>query len=341
MKILFILKERFYNNTNVKSYGLINSATHIHDFLEFMGYESKVVTVIDDNFIDKELYYYRPDVVIIEALWVRPQKLKELMELRRYHNIKWVIRIHSDIGYLSAETYALKYINDYLDLKKNNLFIAPNNKNLCKYLSHALYHGFKYLPNIVRGKACCHKHHRRDYWIEMHVGCLGALRILKNQVFQALCAMEAATRLNKILCFHITIDPKIKDDVPNPVLRNLEELFKNSGHKLIKHVWQENDKFQHLVRDMDIGMQLSFSESFNIVSADFIYNRTPIIVSDTVTWMPDELKASTWDYDSVVEKIIEVYQKRKSWFLLRKMRMSLDKHNYIAQGIWLEFLKNL
>jgi len=84
-----------------------------------MGYESKVVTVIDDNFIDKELYYYRPDVVIIEALGCGPQKLKELMELRRYHNIKWVIRIHSDIGYLSAETYALKYINDYLDLKKN------------------------------------------------------------------------------------------------------------------------------------------------------------------------------------------------------------------------------
>jgi hypothetical protein len=306
-----------------------------------MGFESKVITVIDDNFIDKELYYYKPDIVIIEALWVRPIKLKELIELPRYSKIKWIIRIHSDIGYLSAETFALKYINEYRQLHKDNLYIAPNNKPFCKYLSNAMFYDFIYLPNIVGRDVCLDKHYRKKYWIEMHIGCFGALRLLKNQLFQALCAIAAADKLNKLLCFHITIDPKIKEDIPNPILKNLEELFENTGHKLVKHIWQENDDFQNLVRDMDLGLQLSYSESFNIVSADFIHNNTPIVVSDAITWMPDEFKTSTWNYDIVVNKILEIYKKRRNWFLLRKARRSLNKHNYIAKKIWCKFLWRL
>ena len=263
------------------------------------------------------------------------------IELRRYANITWIVRIHSDIGYLSAETFALKNINEYIALKKKNLFIAPNNKNLCNYLSQAMYYNFLYLPNIVELPLLKEKVYRPSYMVELHIGCFGALRILKNQVFQALCAIAAADKMRKLLCFHVTVDPKIKQDIPNPVLKNLEELFRVSGHKLIKHIWQENDDFQKLVRDMDLGMQLSYTESFNIVSADFIYNKTPVIVSDAIEWMPDSLKTSTWNYDEVVEKIIKVYKRRKSGFLLREMRNRLEEHNYSAKGIWIDFLESL
>ena len=69
MKILFILKDRFYNQSK-NSYGLINSSRQVAEFLETIGYECKVVQVVDYNAIDKELFQYKPDVVIIEALWV-------------------------------------------------------------------------------------------------------------------------------------------------------------------------------------------------------------------------------------------------------------------------------
>ena len=132
-KILFILKKRFYSNINVKSYGLINSSTHIANFLDtIIDVETKVVTVVDANGINKEVQEYKPDMVIIEALWVTGEKMKELIEIKKYKHIKWVVRIHSDIGYLSAETFALKYVNDYIALDKPNLFIAPNNEDFTK-----------------------------------------------------------------------------------------------------------------------------------------------------------------------------------------------------------------
>jgi len=95
-KILFILKERPYytNNTNIKSYGLINSSKHLSMYLEDLGYHVNVVTVVDANGIDKVLFEYKPDMAILEALWVPSAKLKELIELPRYKKMEWVVRIH-------------------------------------------------------------------------------------------------------------------------------------------------------------------------------------------------------------------------------------------------------
>lgn len=343
MKILFVLKSRFYNNMHVKSYGLVNSASHVARYLETIGCETKVVTVIDGNYIDKEIYDYKPDVVIIEALWVTGAKLKELIEIKRYKKIKWIVRIHSDIGYLSAETFALKYVNDYIALDKPNLIIAPNNKDLVEYLSNALHIDLEYLPNIIQYK---HPHHPHRYVQSsdiMHVGCFGALRILKNQVFQALCAIKAADALNKTLHFHVTVVRGKNDENGklNPVLENLEELFVRSKHHLIIHDWKENDEFQHLIKKMDVGLQLSYTESFNIVTADFIRNNIPILVSDAINWMPTMLRTSTTDYNKVMKDIIYLYKHRDSERLIRKMHESLNEHNLHAKRVWLDFIREI
>lgn len=149
MKILFVLKNRTYNKEYATSFGLMNSALQVSKYLNHKGHESKVVSVIDYNFIDREVHSYKPDIVIIEALWVSSKKMKELIELKRYKNINWVVRIHSDIGFLSAETNALTYVNEYVSLKKDNLFVSINNKEFCKNLSDIYGENFIYLPNII------------------------------------------------------------------------------------------------------------------------------------------------------------------------------------------------
>ena len=343
-KILFILKKRVYSNINVKSYGLINSSTHIASFLNTLrGIETKVVSVVDANGIDKEVHTYRPDMVVIEALWVSGEKMNELIEMNKYKRIKWVVRIHSDMGYLSAETFALKYVNDYIALNKINLFIAPNNEDFTEYLSNAMKYDFTYLPNVIitnDKRDDCDKRHNSDV---MNIGCFGALRLLKNPAFQALCAIKAADILKKRLHFHVTL-AKIDgyDDEHqirlNPVLKNLEEIFANSRHVLIKHEWKENNEFQHLIKKMDIGMQLSFSESFNIVTADFINNNKLILVSETIDWMPCMFKASTIKYDEVTHKIIYMYEHRYSRRLNRLMHKSLDNYNRKAEKMWFDFI---
>jgi hypothetical protein len=339
------LKKRFYGNTTTKSYGLINSSTHIANFLNtLIDIETKVVTVVDANGIDKEVHEYKPDMVVIEALWITGEKLKELIELNKYKKIKWVVRIHSDIGYLSAETFALKYVNNYIALNKTNLFIAPNKEDFSKYLSNAIGYDFTYLPNVIITNHEKDDNNQKDNFDVMNIGCLGALRLLKNPAFQALCAIKAADILGKTLHFHITL-AKIDtyDDEHqvklNPVLKNLEEIFANSHHILVKHEWNENAEFQHLIKKMDIGIQLSFSESFNIVAADFINNNKLILVSEAIDWMPGIFKASTINYDEVTKKIIFMYKHRHSCILKKLMHRSLNKYNKKAEKMWLNFIQ--
>lgn len=339
MKILFVLKDRFYNKTNTKSYGLINSSKQVAKYLESIGYDCKVVQVIDGNYIDREIHEFKPDVVIIEALWVTGEKMKELIEIKRYKHIKWVIRIHSDIGFLSAETQALQYVNDYISLKKENLFISCNNYAFNLNLSKSMNWEYVYLPNIIDLKY--HKHKHSDYSSYIDIASFGSLRILKNQCYQAMCAMEAANKLGKRLRFHITVDVGMNEQNNRyPVIRNLEELFENSYHELVKHYWLENDEFHHLIKKMDLGLQLSYTESFNIVTADFVNHGVPIIVSDAIRWMPWFLKTSTVEYIKTIKKIIRIYKWRNCKILGWWSRRNLIIYNETAKIEWIKFLNN-
>ena len=85
MKILIITKSK--NNYGVEtpntlSTGLFNSAQHIVLALETVpGITIKLVSVVDNNSIDREVTLFRPDIVIIEALWVVPEKFEILKAL--------------------------------------------------------------------------------------------------------------------------------------------------------------------------------------------------------------------------------------------------------------------
>ena len=76
-KILFILKiKQNYGATNDYSIGLstglYNSAQFMNEMLIDGGFDSQMVSVIDNNDIDREVTLHKPTHVIIEALWVVP-----------------------------------------------------------------------------------------------------------------------------------------------------------------------------------------------------------------------------------------------------------------------------
>ena len=56
--------------------------------------------------------------------------------------------------------------------------------------------------------------------------------------------------------------------------KNLESLFARGKHALITHRWSPHDEFIEVVRQMDLGLQVSLSESYNIVAA-FRVERCP------------------------------------------------------------------
>jgi hypothetical protein len=226
----------------------------------------------------------------------------------------------------------LKLLNDYIDLG-DRLTIALNNREFTEALSAAMDFKFTYLPNIIT-----FIEPEEDYSEEkpfMKIGCFGALRLLKNQCFQAICAIQAADELGKKLYFHITPNTEEKDD---PVLANLKELFKRGRHELVIHNWMPNGKFMALIKKMDIGMQLSYTESFNIVASDFVNNNKLILVSEAIDWLPPRLRTSTTDYKEVVRKLVFLYRNRNSEFLKGMARAALFIHNVRAIDEWRDYL---
>ncbi len=87
---------------------------------------------------------------------------------------------------------------------------------------------------------------------------------------------------------------------------------------------------------MDLGMQVSFSESFNIVTADFVSSKVPIIVSEDITWMPSSLKVNPNDVVGMELKIGEVLRHPNRF--IRRQSKSLLQYNSAAIDVWDGFL---
>ena len=291
-RILFICKDR--GASRYGSFGLINSATFVADALPV---HSKVVSVIDANSIDKEVHLFNPDMVIIEALWVTPTKLDEILSLEHHKHRKWVIRIHSKVPFLANEGIALEWLQGYADLldKHPTLYIAPNSTELSEYLQwFFISSNIQCLPNLYTCKAIPVEKPSR-FLHELHVGCFGAIRPLKNQLIQAMAAIMYAREHNKQLFFHINKHSEHGDSV----YKNLQNLFKSEYHayKLIEHEWMGHDMFLHVIGLMDLGMQVSYSESYNIVTADCVLQQIPVVTSKEILFVHEDCHA---DPNSIV-----------------------------------------
>lgn len=166
------------------------------------------------------------------------------------------------------------------------------------------------------------------------IGCFGALRLFKNHLQQAIYAIEFANKLNKRLEFHINVGDK---DTNSPILNNLRSLFKNTEHSLIEHPWHPHYAFLNVVSKMDMGLQLSFTETFNIVAADFVANDIPIVVSNEISWANFLYKANPTNSKEVLFKMKLAYYGKP--FNLHKLnKIGLKNYNKNSINTWLNYI---
>lgn len=333
-KILFICKRRSYGI----SYGLINSCEFICNVLRKHKIHCKVVTINDNNDIDREVAEYEPTHVVIEALWVVPSKFEELCDL--HPDVEWIVRLHSKAPFLSTEGIATEWIEEYIELEDDgyNVHVAVNNKEFQEDLEDVYQAGFLYLPNIYSPS---HKsessadHIQSDS--EISIGCFGAIRQQKNQFQQAIAAIRFANSMEKTLIFHMNSSKIETKD--SGILKNIQNLFDATSHKLVLHDWMPHSEFIELVKTMDLGMQISFSESFCIICSDFVFNDIPVIVSHDVTWMPHMFQVETTDTNAIIRKLEFAYG--TEWLGVSHFaKKNLKKHNEESKDIWLDTFYN-
>lgn len=347
-KVLFILKLRqSYGETGnhtLKSAGLFNSAMFVKNELLGNGYDAKLVQVEDNNAIDREVTLFKPDIVIIEALWVVPEKFDVLKRL--HPKVKWVVRLHSELPFLANEGVAFEWINKYV--RQENVWVSANSDNaytdLRKYFKECdLHNKILYLPNYfpVSTKRVTTPSELWDVGETINIGCFGAVRPMKNHLLQAAAAIQFADEKGLRLRFHINAG-RVEQRGENTV-KNLQGLFAGTDgrHELVEHGWLDRDEYLKLVDTMDLGLQVSFSESFNIVSADFVERDIPIVTSKEVHWMPSFFTAHPTSTDSIVRAMKRVLFYDRHFIWLDLQRKALTKYAKHAIFSWNRTLFNL
>lgn len=328
-KVLFILKKResYWGFAQYgKSSGLYWSATFVHEMLKHNGVRSHLVEVTDNNDIDREVTNYRPTIVIIEALWVVPEKFDVLKKL--HPNVKWVVRLHSNLPFLAHEGIALDWIFGYAI---RDVRIAVNDSRLYDDLV-ALWgpNIIIFLPNYypVQKTPYTKSHHHA-----LHIGCYGAIRPLKNQLQQAISAIRFADEIGKTLFFHVN-STRIETG-GDPVLRNIKALFESTEHHLVEDAWMSHHEFLEKLRHIDIGMQVSLSETFSIVAADMVSTGVPIVTSSEIKWSSYISHANPVEPQSIIDALYRA--DRFPGLNVRLNRRNLQRSNRQVVKDWLVY----
>jgi hypothetical protein len=345
-KVLFILKRREdYNgiaHSNIGlSTGLYNSASFMDDMLNEEGIDSKLVVVVDNNCIDREVTAYKPTHVIIEALWVVPSKFDVLQKL--HPDVKWIIRLHSELPFIANEGMAIDWICDYASF--SNVYLGVNAPRMlreakvvleAKYGAERMKDKLIYLPNFYPQFYKKKKINKKKEYVD--VACFGAIRPLKNQLAQAIAAIEFAEKIGKKLRFHINAGRiEMKGDSIMNNLRSLFEQMSDRGHEMINHQWTPREQFLKLCSKMDIGMQCSFSETFNIVGADLISQGIPLVGSSEIPWSSPAFNAAPTETQEITKKLLKTYKyNRLNTFL---NRINLKSYTNQTKKIWSNYFK--
>jgi hypothetical protein len=350
-RIQFILKHRNnsyacdpeYSDTYFSS-GLYNSARLVQEMLrDLLGYETSIVHAVDNNSIDKLVTHYKPDIVIIEAYWVVPEKFDILVKL--HPKIKWVVRNHSPMPFAANESVIVDWSLRYMD--HPNVILACNDDRTDRdfrrligvykldWEAEQINERCVFLPNYYP----VHYHQREvpQQSDIINIGCFGAIRPLKNQLIQAVASIEYADEVGKTLRFHI--NGTRVEGRGDAILHNIRSLFRNiKQHELVEHSWLTHDEFITLIRTMDIGLQVSYSESFNIVSADLIVNGVPVVVSPEIRWMDHHFHADPNNSSSIVEAIEYAVRANRSPHLINESLNNLHHHDEDSVNRWQRFI---
>lgn len=331
-RLLFILKSREgdWGYSGSRESGLSNSVRFVVDMLRDNGIEAKAVEVPDNNAIDREVTAYRPTHVIIEAFWVVPEKFDVLKPL--HPGVQWIVRDHSETPFLANEGIAFGWTVEYLRRGVEVMCNAPRAVQDMAIVAMAARVDtslITYGPNVYPVPRLCdmQSHERRNDVV--NIGCFGAIRPLKNHMTQAIAAIAFARTIGAKLRFHINATRV--EGGGNPILKNLRELFgRLDCAELVEHGWMPHAEFLRVLGGIDILMQASLTETFNIVGADAMAASVPVLASDEIPWLGHYTERDPLSAADMASGLLTIWQESDRDRMARLLRQRRDMERYCA-----------
>jgi len=271
---------------------------------------------------------------IIEAPWVKTHDLE--MIVRAYPDVHFVVRCHSQIGFLQVEPGAINLIREGMEMQDHelNFTMSANSRRANDFLQTAYDGHCKYLPNLYDACRATHKKFKHPNHRDcIDIASFGALRLLKNHTTAAAAAMLIARNLGCHVNFYVSVN---REEHGKAVLHSLRNMFRGSKYAaLVENPWERWGSFRKTVQEMDLCIQLSATETFNITTADAAAAQVPCVVGDCIDWAPKSWQCPIDDAEEAA---------RKGCYVLNDFNAGIEGREaleeYCAEGvrIWLKYL---
>jgi hypothetical protein len=253
---------------------------------------------------DKRLNHSSPAIthISIQAPWIPAPWMRGLSQ--QYPKIKFSVICHSNIGFLQAESNAIKLSREYADLalEQHNFFCAGNSIGFVRAIKNAWNRKAILLPNLYYLDELSHPNRKLWNGGVLRIGLFGATRVQKNFFSACVAALQIGNEMKAQLEIHMnggrTDMPGTRDIVLEAAKAATNGL---PSVKLVLVPWINSwPDFRKMVQSMHLLMQPSYTESFNNITADGIAEGVPSVVSKGVIhWAPEYWQASPDDFSDI------------------------------------------
>lgn len=270
--------------------------------------------------------------VVISAPWISIWDLEAM--LNHFKHTQFVILSHSNVGFLQADADGMHLLREYhvLARKYHNLRVGGNSAKFVEWMRAAYgREDVVLLPNLyplddnVQPKVWQHTS-------PLKIGAFGAVRPQKNFMTAAAAALIISRELKIPVELHMSFGGEGDGQLTAPAI---DQMLRGTQVTIVRHNWAYWDDFIKLVEQMDLMIQVSYTESFNMVTADGISVGIPSVVSPAIYWAPERWKAEPDDAQDVASTGVYLLTRKRN---LEDGIEALREHNRHSWKFWENFL---
>jgi hypothetical protein len=333
MKLILAYKN-FAAYKNISHIGLGVAALNTSKVLHRHGVDVEVWPIAQARDLADRLRQTSATHVVVSAPWIGSPDMQNL--LTAFPATRFAVNCHSNVGFLQADASGVKLVREGMEIEmgSSRFHVAGNSLKFCKWITAAYGAPCTYLPNLyyldstpplVPGFAAG----------TLRIGAFGATRPLKNFMSAAGAALSLARTLKSNL--ELWVSSGRTEGGGDTIMRAVHAMLDGvPGVSIVESGWQSWPKFRQLAGHMHLLLQPSYTESFNMVTADGVAEGVPSVVSEAIDWAPDHWKAKSDD-------VLDIARVGRS--LLNDPRAAaegfaaLAAHNQQGAQSWLGFLQ--
>jgi hypothetical protein len=337
--VVVLAYKNFAANRHISHIGLGVSAINTAKVLSSSGVKAEVWPIIDGNNLRQRLNLAitvgRPiSHVVVSAPWIPVAGMRSLSDL--FPDIHFAMNCHSNVGFLQADPKGVEVFRQCMDLQQGsqNFNVSGNSYKFSEWVKAAYGNDCRWLPNLYD----LGEPKSRPLWQggTLRLGIFGATRPLKNMVSAVGAALEMSYNLKAET--EIWLNTGRAEGGGLTVINAAKALVRGVPQiTMVEAGWASWPEFRKTVGHMHILISPSYTESFNMVTADGVAEGVPSVVSDAIDWAPKHWKAESDD-------VLDIAKTGRCLVFDRTAASdgfkALTNHNTLGVAAWKAFINS-